>query len=135
MISSKYTKRKPDLLSLWSSVPEWTKTRSPVEFKIESISNVGGSSLSLPVITEGPGLFTSRGSPPPSCDLQPQDMSPSAAALTRRRKPPSAALELEQYLAHDLFSPRYEGLDLPWVWMVLEDLGNCIKWRRVDVIA
>lgn len=27
VISSKYTKWKPDFLSLWGSIPEWTKTR------------------------------------------------------------------------------------------------------------
>jgi len=52
ILSRKYTKRKPDLLSLWGPVPNWAKMRSALEFKIETIPNNAESSVSLPVISE-----------------------------------------------------------------------------------
>jgi len=77
ILSSKYTKQKPDLLSLWGPVPNWAKTRSALEFRIEMIPNNAESSVSLPVISEDLFLPKPDRTPP----RQPQEIS-----LNRRVK-------------------------------------------------
>ena len=88
ILSSKYMRQKPDLLSLWGPVPSRANTKGFVEFKIEAVSNNAG----LSVISEDSLV---RNHKQPLSTTLPQRQRTTVLGQKRRKNP-----GLQRFLPH-----------------------------------
>ena len=105
VLSSQYTKLKPDLLSLWVTVPNLAKMRSPLQFKIEKAAS--SSSVPLFVIFKDSLVPQSQTTSPLSRQLE--EISPLVAAKIHRSKKNKKSL----IAVSSLHTSKIPSMDLP----------------------